>query len=287
MTDDPFGLRGRVVVVAGAGGGGIGTAVCTTLGRAGARVVALDKDPARLELAERALAAANPTEGAGTHLAAVCDITRPDDVVAVIDRARDRLGPLHGLVHVAGGISLEQWAPTRQLTIDALRAVMELNLDAAITTTRIVAGHLRAQSSPGSMVLVASVAGLVASPYSASYGAAKAALISLMRTEAVEWGPFGIRVNAIAPGTIRTPRKLALGSTAQDTQDERDAIPLGRRGRPEEIAGAALFLVSDLAGFVSGQVLAVDGASSTKPSYLDPTGLPIFVRDPAMRERLR
>jgi len=98
---------------------------------------------------------------------------------------------------------------------------------------------------------------------------------------AVELGAASIRVNAVAPGTIVT-------SKSADPEDDagRAAIPLGRRGQPRDIAGAVLFLLSDLATFVSGQVLAVDGASSVKPSYLDETGIPVFLRDPSIRARI-
>jgi NAD(P)-dependent dehydrogenase (short-subunit alcohol dehydrogenase family) len=282
MTIDLFGLTDRAIVVAGAGGGGVGTAVCRLLADVGARVVALDNDAARLAMTEQII----DTTG-GRHSSGLCDVRDAGQVAAAIERAAADMGPLHGLVHVAGGIkSADQWQPTRSVSLEQVREVFRLNLEGGLLTSQAVAQHLLDRGGSGSIVLVASLAGMAAAPFSASYGAAKAALLSLMRTEAVEWGPFGIRVNAIAPGTIRTPRTLRSGGTAADTQDERDAIPLGRRGRPEEVASAAVFLVSELASFVSGQVLAVDGASSTKPSYLDPTGLPVFVRDPVMRERL-
>ena len=132
---------------------------------------------------------------------------------------------------------------------------------------------------------IASIAGLSAMPFGAPYAAAKAGMMALTRTAALEWGPLGIRVNAVAPGTIRTARNRDT-SSAEERAEERDAIPLGRRGRPEDIAAAVLFLLSDLAGFVTGQVLAVDGGSSVRPSYLGGDNLPIFVQDSALRTRL-
>ena len=123
-------------------------------------------------------------------------------------------------------------------------------------------------------------------PFGAAYGAGKAGMMALMRTEAVELGARGIRVNAVACGTIRTPRSDEHAADVADTDAERDAIPLNRRGLPDDIAGAVLFLLSDLAAFVSGHVLVVDGASSVKPSYLDADNLPVFVHDDSLRSRL-
>jgi 3-oxoacyl-[acyl-carrier protein] reductase len=279
--DDRIGLAGRAVIVAGAGGGGIGTAVCRLLAEAGVQVAAIDNDRTRLAMAATALQAAD-----GRYAALLADVRDKGEVERAIATAVDRLGPLHGLVHVVGGLRPDQWAPLVTASQQVFNDVHALNLQSALLTSQATAARLIAQGTQGSIVHVASIAGLAAMPFGVAYAAAKAGLMALTRTAAVEWGRHGIRVNAVAPGTIRTPKNV-IEETADHTAQDRDAIPLGRRGQPEDIAGAALFLLSDLASFVSGQVLAVDGASSVKPSYLDHDNLPVFVRDEELRDRLR
>jgi NAD(P)-dependent dehydrogenase (short-subunit alcohol dehydrogenase family) len=110
--------------------------------------------------------------------------------------------------------------------------------------------------------------------------------MSLTRTAAVELGPLGIRVNAVAPGSVRTPKSEAHNPPSAESDAERAAVPLRRRGKPADIASAALFFLSDHAAWVTGQVLAVDGGSSARPSFLDADDVPVFVRDPSLRARL-
>jgi 3-oxoacyl-[acyl-carrier protein] reductase len=276
MLDEQLGLTGRVVVVAGAGGGGIGTAVCRMLAEAGATVVALDLDADRLALSEAAM----DTVG-GRYETRVVDVCDPDALEAALASVR---GALHGLVHVAGGFQ-DHWAPLLSTDPGVFSEVVRLNLESAFLTSRAVAGRLAAQATGGSIVHLASIAGLSAMPFGAAYAAAKAGMLALTRTAALEWGPLGIRVNAVAPGTVRTPRSVSERDVPMSAE-EQAVIPLGRQGRPDDIAGAVLFLLSELAGFVSGAVLVVDGGSSARPSYLGADNLPIFVRDAALRARL-
>jgi 3-oxoacyl-[acyl-carrier protein] reductase len=276
MIGERLNLSGRSVVVAGAGGGGIGTAVCRFLAEAGATVVAWDLDPDRLAVSERALRDLN-----GPHHFAVVDVRDAD----AVDQAVQAAESLHGLVHVAGGLRPDQWAPLLEVTPAAFDEVIHLNLASAFVTSKAVAARLVEQGTGGSIVHIASIAGLSAMPFGAAYSAAKAGMVALTRTAALEWGPYGIRVNAVAPGTVRVPRNQSE-ITDEDSVEERAAIPLGRRGQPEDIAGAVVFLLSDLAGFVTGQVLVVDGGSSARPSYLDAANLPVFVRDAELRARL-
>jgi 3-oxoacyl-[acyl-carrier protein] reductase len=279
MLDERLDVTGRVVLVAGAGGGGVGTAVCRALVEAGVVVAALDNDPARLELSERAM-----DEAGGRYLSLPADVRNTDDVAEAVAHAT-AAGPLHGLVHVAGGLFPEQWASLVETAPETFDAVLELNLRSAFLTTRAVGARLVEQGTGGSIVHITSIAALSAMPYGAAYAAAKAGMITLARTAALELGRAGIRVNTVAAGSVRTPRNEAQ-SASDDTAAERSAIPLARRGQPDDIAGAVLFLLSELSGFVSGQVLAVDGGSSARPSFLDADNLPVFVRDPELRARL-
>ncbi len=174
------------------------------------------------------------------------------------------LGPVHGLVHVAGGF-FNKWAPIVTTSTEAWDDVVRLNLQSAFLTTRTVANHLLAQGTGGSIVHIASVSGLTAMPFGAAYSASKAGMIAFMRTAALELGSAGIRVNAVAPGTVRTPRAAESGDTTEDTPEEQAAVPLRRRGAPDDIAHAVWFLLSDLSTWITGQVLAVDGGIERAP----------------------
>jgi NAD(P)-dependent dehydrogenase (short-subunit alcohol dehydrogenase family) len=267
MSRTEISLAERTIVVAGAGGGGIGTAVASTLRAAGARVVGLDIDPERLAMAE-------------VDVARVADVRDTTSVEAAL---RD-VGPLDGLVYVAGGLRVDQWAPTERLALESFDDVLALNLRGALSTSQVVAAELVPAARRGTIVYIASIAALHGMPYGAAYAVAKAGVLALTRTQAVEWGRAGIRVNAIAAGTTRTPKSES--ENASNRPEDMATIPLGRRGDPSEIADAVLFLCSDLASFITGHVLVVDGGASVKPSYVDADNLPVFVRDSEMRARI-
>jgi 3-oxoacyl-[acyl-carrier protein] reductase len=274
-----LGIQERTVVVAGAGGDGIGTGVSALLVRSGATVLGLDLDRDALSMTERAVAA--DTARFVPVLADVTDPSAVDDALAALDP----LPPLLGLVHVVGGMPFDDWALITGMPPARFAAVVELNLQSAFVTTQAVARRLVEHEREGSIVLVSSISGTSAMPFGAPYAAAKAGVLALMRTAALELSPRGVRVNAVAPGTIRTAHS-ERGTPTVDSPEEQRAIPLRRRGTPDDIAGAVLYLLSDLAGFVTGHTLVVDGGSSARPSFLDDDDLPVFVRDADMRARL-
>ena len=277
---DVWGIAGTAVMVVGAGGGGIGTAVARHLGRAGAIVVAVDIDADKLAVCTDALAA----DGA-EHLGLIADGRDRDAVAAAVRRAAE-LGPLRGSVQVAGGMWPAQWAPFAS-DDPAFDDVMALNFGSTVNSVRAVGRHLVEQGRGGALVNIATVSALNAMPYGSAYAAAKAAVLSLTRSLAVEWGRNDIRVNAVAPGSIATPKSASNRKPDDTDRDDLDVIPMRRRGTSDDIASAVLFLMSELAGYVTGQVLAVDGGTSVRPTVNDRDELPVFVHDEDLRARLR
>ena len=248
-----FDLSGRVALVTG-GGRGLGEQIATGLAQAGAAVAVASRKVEACEEVARELAAAH---GVRT-LALKMDVAREDDVRAAFDRVEAELGPVDLLVNNSG----TAWgASAVEMPVEAWRAVMEVNATGAFLCSRELGRRLIARGAPGAILNVASVAGMKGAPPemldAIGYSASKGALVAFTRDLAVKWARHGIRVNAVAPGFFRT--KMTEADLARGGAALARAVPLGRIGGDDELMGAAVFLLSPAAGYVTGQVLGIDG----------------------------
>jgi 3-oxoacyl-[acyl-carrier protein] reductase len=273
MSSNVMDLRGRSALVIGGGGGGIGTAVVAALAGAGADIGAITYVAEHAADTDALVAATG--HRVRTVVADVTDEQALVDAIAAIDA---ELGPIRHLVNVVGGALPDDWHRTSEYDMDAFDRLVARNVRYAVVSCREVARRLIARELPGSIVNLSSAAAR-GTPLLAAYGASKAALESFGRTMALEWAPCGIRVNAVAPGTIRTPR--AGQSDMADAAAKE--IPLGRRGEPSDIADAALFLLSDQSSYITGHTLPVDGGTTIGGKAGD--SLPTFVTNPVVRAR--
>lgn len=276
MSNEFFGLDGRIVIVSGAGGGGIGTSVTETIARAGATVIAVSRSEENLNKHIAPLAAA------GLPVVAVAaDASTDEGIATVLEKARNTEGELYGLVNVAGGAGPTTWMPSTRVTRDDWRALFTQNLETMFFMSQAVAAELKEQGRPGSIVSISSISGMNTAPFHIGYGSAKAAIVAATRTMAVELATDGIRVNAVAPGVTATP----ASGTYVDDDPERDrrAIAMGRRGRPEEQAGAILFLLSELSSYITGQTILVDGGLNLKWTHMGADHTSLFLKDETFR----
>ncbi|MGN2639929.1 SDR family NAD(P)-dependent oxidoreductase [Nocardia takedensis] len=276
MTDIDLGLDGRVVIVAGAGGGGIGTAVTRLVARAGATVIAVSRGKENLATHVKPLAA----EGLSV-IPVAADAGSEDGIATILDHARAADGELHGLVNIAGGAAPGTWMPATRVTRADWRALFAQNLETMFFLSQAVAAELRAAGRPGSIVSLSSISGMNTAPFHIAYGTAKAALVAATRTLAVELAQAGIRVNAVAPGVTATPASTAY--VGDDPERDRTAIAMGRRGTPEEQAGPILFLLSDLSSYLTGQTLLVDGGLNLKWTHLGADNTSLFLENEEFR----
>jgi 3-oxoacyl-[acyl-carrier protein] reductase len=244
-------LAGRTALVTG-GSRGIGRAVCLLFGRLGARVAVAyvrDDKAAREVVAE--------VEAAGSSAIALqADLAQDGEAERLVAAAEKALGPLDVLVANHG---IWKRAPIDTMTPAQWDEMVRINL-ASVRALCSEAARRMAARGAGTIVLVASTAGQRGEPYHAHYAAAKGGVIALARSLGSELGPRGIRVNAVAPGWVMTDMSRAAIEGAEGAAIRR-AIPLGRPGTPEEIAGPVAFLASDLAGYLHGEVLQVNGGA--------------------------
>jgi NAD(P)-dependent dehydrogenase (short-subunit alcohol dehydrogenase family) len=244
-------LDGRRFIVVGAGLG-IGRQTAHALSEAGARLACVDVE------ADRARDVAAEVGG----VAVVGDATRRADAEQVFDAATGALGGLDGVVDIVG---MARYATLLDVDDDEWDWHFDVVLRHAYLTVQL-GGRRLAAGSGGALAFVASVSGLTSAPRHAAYGAAKAALMSLVRSAAVELGPAGVRVNAVAPGVVWTPRVSAMLGEEGRARNVANT-PLRRVALPADIAAALLFLCSDLASYVTGQTLVVDGGVGAKFPY--------------------
>lgn len=251
MTTPLIHLTDQVALITGASRG-IGEAIARAFAKAGAKVVLAARKPDALE----AVAASIVKDG-GQALAVAAHTGKADDVKRLVAAAVEKFGRVDVLVNNAA--TNPYFGPMLDIEDGAFDKTFEVNVKGYFWLTREVAQHLQQRNAKGSIINVASVAGLAAAPMQGVYGMTKAAVISMTKTFAAELGASGIRVNAIAPGLVETKFAQALTSNDEILKLVTDRTPLGRHAQPEEIAGAALYLASGAAGFVTGQTLVVDG----------------------------
>lgn len=243
-------LSDRTAVVTGAGGG-IGRGIASGLAAVGANVVLLDRQDQTSVVDEI-------TAKGGRAVAIHCDVT-DDDSVREAQRAVVReFGAAAILINNAGTMRAGHLA---SLDIKDWEAIMALNLTAYLRCAQVFGEEMRS-AGKGAIVHVASIAAHAPQSYSGAYSASKAAIVMLSRQLADEWGPYGVRSNAVSPGLIETPMTRGIYDTAGVREARTALVPRRRVGQPDDIANAVVFLASDRADYISGENIVVDGGLS-------------------------
>jgi NAD(P)-dependent dehydrogenase (short-subunit alcohol dehydrogenase family) len=246
---EKFDVSGKVAIVTG-GNVGIGLEIARTYLREGACVLTCSRRD------YPAPPAAEGVEGAaGRIVHMTCDVREPEQVDAVVQRTVDEFGRLDILVNNAGG---SPWTSSTTASPRFFAAIIAINLTGLMVFSQRANNVMQTQDDGGTIINISSVAGLVASPFSAAYGAAKAGVINVTRSFAAEWGPK-VRVNCIAPGLILTEGADFLAPTEEAKEAAAAAIPVKRIGLPADIADVVHFLSSPAARYINGETVVVDG----------------------------
>lgn len=255
-------LTGKIALVAGASKG-IGAATCRILAQAGAAVGVLDHDKVNAQALVEEIVA-----GGGSAVPVIADLRDERDCDNAVDAVVRELGGVDILANVAGGMTKwAKWRPMTEWTTDSWDTIVHLNLRYPFWMGRKTFAVMK-EHGGGSIINVSSIMGSFGCPNQAAYGAAKAGLDNLTKTMAVEMGPFGVRVNAVAPAVTLT--KVAIDTLGTERAGGlAAATPLRRLGVPDDIARSILFFASSQSDFITGQLLHVDGGVSVCLAYPD------------------
>src|SRR5689334_10399048 len=251
MSKSLFDLKGKVALVTGSTRG-IGKSIAEELARAGARVAISSRkaescEQARADLARQGLEV----------IAQPCNVSRKEELQALVDATRAKWQQID--IVVANAASNPYYGPLTGIPDDAFDKIMANNVKSVLW----LAAMTLPQMKPGStFIVVGSIGGLLANTVIGAYGVSKAADHHLVRNLAAEWGPKGVRVNAIAPGLVKTEFARALWEDDKRRTERIDATPLRRLGEPRDIGGIAVFLASDAGAFITGQCIVADGGVS-------------------------
>lgn len=249
MSDSLFCVKDKVTVVSG-GSRGIGRAIAQGFAERGAKVVITGRDQSTLEATARELSTPDVTV-----LPVVCDVAKPEDIGRAVSDIIAKCSRIDVLVNVAG-VNIRK--PSEAFTPEQYDYVVDINLRGAFFMSTEVAKRMFGQGS-GCVINIDSLNTYAPLKNVAPYALSKAGVVMMTRSMALEWGPRGVRVNTIAPGFILTDLTKKLWSNETMQQWGLTNTPLGRLGRPEDMVGAAVFLASDAAAFMTGQVVRVDG----------------------------
>jgi NAD(P)-dependent dehydrogenase (short-subunit alcohol dehydrogenase family) len=254
MTD-PFDLTGKVAVITGSSRG-IGKAIAEQLAARGAKVVVSSR---KQDACEAVAAAINAQHGAGTALAIAASISSKDALQDLMQRTRAELGPIDILI--CNAASNPHYGSLDTIDDAMFRKTLDNNILSNHWLIQLALPDMR-DKGDGAIVVISSIGGLRGSSVLGAYTITKAADIQLVRNYAVENGQHGIRVNGIAPGLVKTDFAKALYENPAAEKAAVDRTPMGRLGVPDDIAGAAVFLASPAASWLTGQTLVVDGGST-------------------------